>query len=102
MNCIASVSGGSLPLAFLPEGIEAMVFEVQGGAGAARHLEDMGFISPAKVMVLRSCSPGAVLVQLKDSRIALSRGMAMKIFVKTIDDRSIEDICANEKIGVDL
>lgn len=87
MNCIASVSGGSLPLAFLPEGREATVFEVRGGAGAARHLEDMGFISSAKVKVLRSCSPGAVLVQLKESRIALSRGMAMKIFVKSIDEK---------------
>jgi ferrous iron transport protein A len=92
MNCIASVSGGSLPLAFLPEGREAKVFEVRGGAGAARHLEDMGFVSLAKVKVLRSCSPGAVLVQLKDSRIALSRGMAMKIFVKSIDEKIGEDL----------
>jgi len=51
-----------------------------------RHLEDMGFAPPARVLVLKSCPPGAMLVMVKDSRIALGRGIAMKILVKGVDD----------------
>ena len=83
---MGSVSGGSLPLAFLPEGAVGTVLGISGGRGAARHLEDIGFAPPAKVLVLKSCPPGAMLVMVKDSRIALGRGIAMKILVKGVDD----------------
>ncbi|NMC11004.1 MAG: ferrous iron transport protein A [Methanothrix sp.] len=86
MNSSGSVSGGRLPLAFLPEGAEGIVLEVRGGQGVTRHLEDMGFASPARVKVLKSCPPGAMLVMVKDSRIALGRGMAMKILVRSIEE----------------
>ncbi len=87
MNSMGSVSGGSLPLAFLPEGAAGTVLEIQGGHGAVRHLEDMGFAPPARVKVLKSCPPGPMLVMVKDSRIALGRGMAMKILVKNIEEQ---------------
>ena len=37
-----------------------------------RHLEDMGFAPPVIVLFLMSCPPGAMLVMVKDSRIALA------------------------------
>ncbi len=86
MISMGSVSGGSLPLAFLPEGAVGTVREIMGGRGATRHLEDMGFSPLARVLVLKSCPPGAMLVLVKDSRIALGRGMAMKILVGSIED----------------
>lgn len=81
-----SISGGSLPLAFLPEGAAGTVLKVLGGNGASRHLEDMGFAPPARVKVLKSCPPGAMLVMVKDSKIALARGMALKILVKSTEE----------------
>ncbi|NPV63509.1 MAG: ferrous iron transport protein A [Methanotrichaceae archaeon] len=86
MISMGSVSGGSIPLAFLPEGATGTVYQVLGGRGASRHLEDMGFAPTAKVLVLKSCPPGAMLVMVKESRIALGRGMAMKILVKNIEE----------------
>ena len=86
MISTGSISGGSLPLAFLPEGRAGTVLEIRGGHGAVRHLEDMGFAPLARVLVLKSCQPGAMLVMVKDSRIALGRGIAMKILVKGVDD----------------
>lgn len=83
---MGSVSGGSLPLAFLPEGAAGTVLKVIAGRGASRHLEDMGFAPPAIVKVLKSSPPGAMLVMVRDSRVALGRGMAMKILVKNIED----------------
>ncbi len=83
---MGSVSDGCMPLAFLPEGAAGRVLRVLGGQGASRHLEDMGFAPPARVKVLKSCPPGAMLVMVKDSRIALGWGMAMKILVKSIEE----------------
>lgn len=83
---MGSVSGGSLPLAFHSEGAAGTVVKVLSGHGATRHLEDMGFAPSARVKVLKSCSPGAMLVMVKDSRIALGKGMAMKILVRSIEE----------------
>jgi ferrous iron transport protein A len=62
-------------LAFLPEGSEGTVLEILGGRGAVRHLADMGFTPPARAKVLKSCPLGAMLVLVKESRIALGRGI---------------------------
>lgn len=86
MNSNGSISGGRLPLALLPEGAAGTVLKVLGGEVASRHLEDMGFAPPARVRVLKSCAPGAMLVMVKDSRIALGRGMAMKIIVENVEE----------------
>jgi len=86
LNSGGSVCGGSLPLAFLPEGARATVSDIQGGKGMAGHLADMGFVPSARIMVLKSCPPGAMLVRVKDARIALGRGMAMKILVNDIEE----------------
>jgi ferrous iron transport protein A len=83
---MGSVSGGSLPLAFLPEGALGTVLEILGGRKASRHLADMGFSPSARVKVLKSCPPGAMLVMVKDARIALGRGMAMKILIKNVEE----------------
>ncbi|MFB3764381.1 MAG: ferrous iron transport protein A [Methanotrichaceae archaeon] len=86
MNSNGSVSGGRFPLAFLPEGAAGTVLKVLGEGGISRHLEDLGFAPPARVRVLKSCPPGAMLVMVKDSRIALGRGMAMKILVENVEE----------------
>jgi ferrous iron transport protein A len=57
------------------------VLEVKVGRGLAQRLSDMGLIPSTKVKVLKSCPPGPMLLQFRDSRIALGRGIAMKIFV---------------------
>jgi ferrous iron transport protein A len=81
MMSLESVSGGSLPLAFIPEGAIASVIKVMGGRMASKHLEDMGFSPMARVKVLKSSPPGAMLVIVNESRVALGRGMAMKRLV---------------------
>ncbi len=86
MNSSGSVSGGRLPLAFLPEGAKATVLDILGEKSTAGHLADMGFTPSARVMVLKSCPPGAMLVRVKDARIALGRGMAMQILVNDIEE----------------
>ncbi len=70
-----------VPLAFVPEGEEAVVVEVLGGKGLARRLYELGLMPGTKVKVLTSCSPGPLLIDIRGSRIALGRGVTMKIMV---------------------
>lgn len=71
-----------IPLAMLTENEEALIVEICGGRGLIRRLTEMGFTNGAKVKVLNSNSHGPVLVSVRGSRIALGRGVAMKIMVK--------------------
>ena len=70
-----------MPLAMLPENEEARVVEVRGGRGLARRLSELGFTPGARVKVLFSNSPGPVLIDVRGSRIALGRGLLMRIIV---------------------
>jgi len=70
-----------VPLAFLSENKQATVVEVVGGRGLVRRLYELGFTPGTKVRVISSNSPGPVLVDVKGARIALGRGVTMKIIV---------------------
>jgi len=70
-----------IPLAILPENEEAKVVEVRGGRGLVRRLSELGFTPGAKVKILFSNSPGPVLIDVRGSRIALGRGLLMRIIV---------------------
>jgi len=70
-----------IPLATLSENEEAVIVEIWGGRGLIRRLSEMGFTYGTKIMVLHSSCPGPVLVSVRGSRIALGRGVAMKIIV---------------------
>lgn len=71
-----------MPLIMLPEGAQATVVEVQGGRGICRRLAEMGFNVGDKVRMIKNHSPGPVMVEVKDSRVALGRGVTMRIIVE--------------------
>lgn len=71
-----------IPLAMLPPGIDATVIGVKGGRGLVRRLSDLGFVKGTKVRIMVSSGSGPLLVEIKGSRIAIGRGVAMKIFVR--------------------
>jgi len=70
-----------MPLAMLSENEEAKVVEVRGGRGLVRRLSELGFTPGTRVKVLFSNSPGPVLIDVRGSRIALGRGLLMRIIV---------------------
>ena len=70
-----------MPLAMLSENEEAKVVEVRGGRGLVRRLSELGFTPGAKVKILFSNSPGPVVIDVRGSRIALGRGLLMRIIV---------------------
>ena len=70
-----------MPLIMLPEGVQATVVEVHGGRGLCRRLAEMGFNVGDRVRMIKNHRPGPVMVEVKDSRVALGRGVTMKIIV---------------------
>lgn len=72
------------PLAMLPVGAEGRITQIRGGRGLVRRLSDMGFTPGVNVKVVHAHSPGPLAVEVKDSRIALGRGVAMKIMVEEV------------------
>jgi ferrous iron transport protein A len=73
-----------MPMALLGDGEEGEIVAVagsQGGAGASR-AEDMGLRIGKRVVMLANRA-GPVLVKVDESRIAVDRGVAMKIKVRT-------------------
>jgi len=71
----------SIPLTMLNEGEEGKVKEILGGRGLIRRLSELGFIFGERIRILHSHSSGPILVEIKDSRIAIGRGVAMKIII---------------------
>lgn len=54
--------------------------KVSGSQEVKRHLEDMGFSVGSFVTVI-STNSGNLIVKVKESRVAVSQEMAMKIYV---------------------
>lgn len=69
-----------MPLTFANIGEKATIKKV-GGAGAVRaHLEDLGFVVGGDVTVVNTMG-GNLIVNIKESRIAISKEMAAKIMI---------------------
>ncbi|MBN1323983.1 MAG: FeoA domain-containing protein [Methanotrichaceae archaeon] len=81
----SSIRGGRLPLAFLLEGEEGSIIEIMGGRGVNQHLCDMGLTPSTKVKVLKSNPMGPMLIEARYARIALGKGITMKIMVRSED-----------------
>ncbi|PKG32438.1 MAG: ferrous iron transport protein A [Methanoregula sp.] len=78
----------NIPLSFLSPGTEATVADIRGGCGMIQRLSAMGIHPKSRLTVV--CSDrGPLIVSVAGTRYALSKGMAMKIFVAPVHSREI-------------
>ena len=70
-----------LPLAFAKAGDEVMVAKIGGNNEAKQHLEDLGFVVGARIKVISASGNGNIIVNLKESRLAITSEMAQKVMV---------------------
>ena len=77
-----------MPLTLANIGEENMIRRVGGKQEVKKHLEDLGFVAGSRVTVI-SMLGGNVIVNVKESRVAISKEMAGKILVKTGTDRPV-------------
>ena len=69
-----------MPLAMAETGRENTILRVGGKEETRRFLENLGFVTGSRVTVVSEIN-GNVIVNVKDSRVAISREMANKIMV---------------------
>ena len=69
-----------MPLTLAEVGEENMIRKIGGKQEVKAHLENLGFVAGGAVTVV-SAIGGNVIVNVKDSRIAVSKEMAQKIMV---------------------
>lgn len=69
-----------MPLALANIGEENLIRKVGGSPELKKPLEDLGFVAGASVTVV-SALGGNIIVNVKESRIAISEEMARKIMI---------------------
>lgn len=69
-----------MPLTMAQTGTEVTIVRIQGKDDQQKFLERLGFVIGAKVIVISDIQ-GNLIVNVKDSRVAISKSMANRIFV---------------------
>lgn len=69
-----------MPLTMADQGEPVTIRKITGKDEIRQHLAELGFVVDAAVMVVSDLG-GNLIVQVKDSRIALDRSMANRILV---------------------
>lgn len=69
-----------MPLTLAVPGEEVIIKRIGGNAEVRAHLQNLGFVSGAVVMVVNSMG-GNLIVNVKNARIAISKEMAQQIFI---------------------
>lgn len=69
-----------MPLTMAGEGATTSIKRVTGKEEVRRHLESMGFVPGADITII-TINGGNVIVNVKESRVAISKEMANKIMI---------------------
>ncbi|MGN0544001.1 MAG: ferrous iron transport protein A [Acutalibacteraceae bacterium] len=69
-----------MPLVFAEVGEDNVIKKIGGSPEVKKHLENLGFVVGGEIRVINSLG-GNVIVNVKESRVAISEEMAKKIMV---------------------
>ena len=69
-----------LPLTMAKAGETVTIHKITGLDSVRQHLAELGFVVDTQVTVINQID-GNLIVQVKDSRIALDKSMAMRIMI---------------------
>ena len=69
-----------LPLTLANNGEVFTILRLGGSPEVKKHLEDLGFVAGGEVHVINTIS-GNIIVNVKDTRVAISKELAQKIMV---------------------
>lgn len=76
-----------LPLTMAAPGETQVIFKITGRDEVRRHLAELGLVVGEEVTVMNSLG-GNLILQVKDSRIALDRSLANRIMVRGFEDEN--------------
>ncbi|MBE6836261.1 MAG: ferrous iron transport protein A [Ruminococcaceae bacterium] len=69
-----------IPLSVIGDGNDGIIKKIGGKPEVKKHLENLGFIIGDNVTVITEQN-GNIIVKVKETRVAISREMASKIYV---------------------
>ena len=69
-----------MPLTMAKTGEQAVIRKVTGKDEVRRHLAELGFVVDGSVTVVSEIG-GSLILQVKESRVALDRSMANRIMI---------------------
>ena len=69
-----------MPLVVAPTGEEQMIKRIGGSEEVKRHLQELGFVPGGFVTVVNEIG-GNLIINVKESRVAVDKQLAQKIFV---------------------
>jgi len=73
-----------MPLVMISEGEEVCLVAIRGGLHLRKRLADLGLNIGTTFRVVRVNPHGPMILAVKDSRLALGRGMAQKVLVEIV------------------
>ena len=78
------------PLALVPVGQEVELDRIQGGEAVVHRLTALGLTPGVKIRIVQD-SGGPLVLSVRESRLALGRGMAHRIMVRcTVDEETLK------------
>ena len=69
-----------MPLTFADIGEEVIIKKIGGKNEVRAHLENLGFVAGTSIKIINTIG-GNLIVNVKESRIAISKEMAQKIMI---------------------
>lgn len=69
-----------MPLTYADAGTDLTILKIGGKSEVRTHLENLGFVVGGNVKIVSSLG-GNLIVNVKESRVAISKEMASKIMV---------------------
>ena len=69
------------PLDKIAAGATAKIATIDAGSGLKNRLAAMGLLADVQVRVVRNDGAGQIIINVKNSKIILGRGMSHKVFV---------------------
>ena len=73
-----------LPLMYVKTGDTVKICKVMGRDDSKKHLNDLGFIDGVLAKIVSSHN-GDVILNIKESRVAITKEMAEKIMIEIVD-----------------
>ncbi|MBI9049605.1 MAG: ferrous iron transport protein A [Anaerolineaceae bacterium] len=73
-----------MPLSMVRQGTEVCLIEIRGGMRMRKRLADLGLTCGMKLKTVCNNGNGPIILKVKDSRLAIGRGMLHHILVEPL------------------
>ncbi|WP_034600922.1 FeoA family protein [Clostridiisalibacter paucivorans] len=73
-----------MPLSFVKSGQKVILRDISWGHKFRKRLQDMGLTMGVEFKIVANNLNGAVVIKLRDTKLAIGRGMSEKILVEEI------------------